>query len=288
MEIRANFLLIAGFVLVTLVAAFRFSFFILNPDWISDDIVYEMTFSSPAVGLSLGTPVYFNGLKIGKVIEIPIPADAASVVALAKLDKLTPIGSDTKAKLKQSELMGSAFISLEGASASAPRLTALPGQRYPRLLVEDARQNYPDFRELLAHSSTTFEKLKTALNGVQSSLSVIKWYLDNADEALKPVLLKPGDRPQPTMVSVEALTSATDRLDRMTRVAEQFAKSRQLENLADVSVTLNKMSSRDLQKLGRLAVELREKINRFDEKIRELGLQPLSPAAVDIPLPNHK
>ncbi len=288
MEIRANFLLVGVFVLATMAAAFRFAVFILAPAWTSDDIIYELAFSAPAVGLSLGTPVYFNGLKVGEVTKITIPADSASALVLAKIDKATPVRSDTKARLRQTELMGSAFINLEGASASAPELEALPGQRHPRLLVEDARRNYPDFRELWAHFSVTFDRLKETLSGVPSSLNVLKWNLDEVDKALRPLLQKPGGPSQPITTSLEDLAAATDRLDRFVTVAGQFSKGRKLEKLADTSATLNKMSPGDLQKLQRLAVDLREKIDAFDEKIRGLGLAPAAPVATESKLPNHK
>ncbi len=288
METRANFLLVGIFVVATIAAAVRFAFFVLNPVWTSDGVVYELRFSTPAVGLSLGTPVYFNGLKIGQVIKIKITPDAAGPVALAKLDQSSPIASDVKARLKQTELMGAAFISLEGASAEAPRLTPLPGQPYPRLLVEDARRNYPDFRELWAHFLVTFENLQTALHGAPSALSAIKWRLDAVDEALQPLLRKPGDPSQATSFKIETLMGAADRLDRLNKVLEQFAKSGKLADLAGMSASLNKMSSSDLEKFRRLATELREKINLFDEKIRALGLQPISADAKGLDLPNHK
>ncbi|MEK4032557.1 MlaD family protein [Methylocystis sp. IM3] len=290
MEIRANYLLVGVFVLATLAAALRFAFFILAPAWTSNDVLYEMDFSGPAVGLTLGTPVYFNGLKVGEVTKISIPADSASAVVLAKIDKATPVRTDTTARLRQTELMGSAFISLIGASADAPDLTALPGQRYPRLLVEDARRNYPDLRELYAHFSTTYGRLTETLNGVPSSLSALKWNLGQVDESLQPLLQKPGggDGARPATINFENLATAVDHLDRLVVAADQFVRSRKLQKLTEVSIKLNDMSSSDLEKMQRLAVELREKINGFDQKLRALGLAPAGAAGAQSTLPNHK
>lgn len=288
MEIHANFRLVGLFVLATLLAAFRFAFFILAPAWTSDDVIYELAFATPAIGLSVGTPVYFNGLKVGEVTKIALPGDAAGANVLAKVDRATPIRTNTTARLKQTELMGAAFVSLEGASSAAPSLTALPGSTHPRLPVEDARQSFPDFRELWAQFSITFGKLEKTLNGVPRSLNVLKWYFDDLREAMTPLLQPPGAPPGTSPISAETLMLATDRLDRLVTAADDFVKSRKLEKMAEVSAKLDQMSSGDLQKLQRLAVDLRARVTAFDQKIRSLGLAPAGPAANDAALPRHK
>ena len=81
METKANYLMIGGFVLGVLALAFIFVFWMTN--LAGGGKRYFIVFDGSVAGLTTGSSVGFNGIKVGEVQSMQLdPADARKVQVL--------------------------------------------------------------------------------------------------------------------------------------------------------------------------------------------------------------
>jgi phospholipid/cholesterol/gamma-HCH transport system substrate-binding protein len=84
---------------------------------------YYIDFTDSVMGLSEGTQVYCNGIKVGKVGSVKLDADDPGVVRVAiDLDRGTPVRADTVAMLNMAGITGLKVIDLQGGSVKAASL----------------------------------------------------------------------------------------------------------------------------------------------------------------------
>jgi phospholipid/cholesterol/gamma-HCH transport system substrate-binding protein len=123
MEFNARYTLIALFTLTTIGAIFLFVFWLNNSAGFSVRTHYQIRFLHPVSGMSKGSDVLFNGLKVGEVVRLYIdrktPDQLAAVVAVSPE---TPIRADTKVGIDFQGLTGTANILLTGGATDAPEL----------------------------------------------------------------------------------------------------------------------------------------------------------------------
>jgi phospholipid/cholesterol/gamma-HCH transport system substrate-binding protein len=137
MEIKARFVLVGVFVVVVILAAFGFVYWLNNTGGIGPRTAYDVEFGSPVSGLWPGSDVLFNGIKVGEVTGLGLVSnDPGKVVAGIAVDSRTPVKTDTRVGLVFSGLTGTAAIALTGGSPSAPAPQA--NGTTPPVLVADA------------------------------------------------------------------------------------------------------------------------------------------------------
>ena len=72
-----------------------------------------------ANGLSVGSPVRFNGIQYGVIRRLSIDPDSPRfVIAMTEVQANTPIYTDTRAALEIQGLTGSAYIEMQGGTPS--------------------------------------------------------------------------------------------------------------------------------------------------------------------------
>ena len=120
METRANYALIGAFTLAVIAAAFLFVFWFSGGSKSVGLKNYQVIFSGSVSGLSRGSYVLFNGLRVGEVQQIDLMLeDPSRVAALISINSRTPIKTDTRARLEFAGLTGVASIALTGGTATA-------------------------------------------------------------------------------------------------------------------------------------------------------------------------
>jgi phospholipid/cholesterol/gamma-HCH transport system substrate-binding protein len=145
METRANYALIGLFTLAVIAAAFGFIYWFSGGDRGQARQNVRIVFSGSVSGLSKGSTVSFNGLRVGEVTDISLlPEDPRRVMAIAQVENGTPIRTDTRARLEYQGLTGVATIALSGGEPSAPPLVAGPGQPLPTIFADRS-----DFQDLI-------------------------------------------------------------------------------------------------------------------------------------------
>jgi len=136
METKANYLMIGGFVLGVLAFAFIFIFWISN--FAGGGKRYLIVFESSVAGLTSGSSVAFNGIKIGEVQSFALdPDDGRKVQVLISVDDKTPVRQDSKASIKSLGLTGGSGIQITPGTPDSPLLVATAEDPVPT--IEAAR-----------------------------------------------------------------------------------------------------------------------------------------------------
>ncbi len=129
METRANFVLIGAFTLAAIFGAFAFLMWIVGYGASGSHRHYQVIFAGSVSGLSVGSNVLFNGLKVGEVTNLRFVKDNPSQV-IADIDvtnSSAPINASTKAQLETQGLTGSGVVALKGGEEKgAAELTGNP------------------------------------------------------------------------------------------------------------------------------------------------------------------
>ena len=145
METRANYALIGLFTLAVIAAAFGFVFWFSGKDASAKLVTYRVVFNGSVSGLSRGSLVLYNGLRVGEVTSLQLQADDPSkVVARIDVDATTPMNVDTRARLEFQGLTGVASIQLSGGRPGSPPLQSPDGKQPPVIYADRS-----DFQDLL-------------------------------------------------------------------------------------------------------------------------------------------
>ena len=123
METKANYALIGAFTLAVIAAGVLFVFWFSRASTSEGRVTYKVVFTTSVSGLSRGSQVLFNGVRVGEVTSVQLdPDDPTQVEALIAVSANTPVKEDTGARLEYQGLTGVAAIALTGGSATASPL----------------------------------------------------------------------------------------------------------------------------------------------------------------------
>jgi phospholipid/cholesterol/gamma-HCH transport system substrate-binding protein len=123
METRANHALIGLFTMAVVLCGFGFVWWFAGAGDSSQRNVYQIVFQGSVSGLTRGSGVLFNGIRVGEVVSLTLdPQDPQKVTARITVDSANPLRTDTKARLEYQGLTGVAAVQLEGGKIDAPIL----------------------------------------------------------------------------------------------------------------------------------------------------------------------
>jgi phospholipid/cholesterol/gamma-HCH transport system substrate-binding protein len=184
METKANFLAIGLFALAAIVGGFLFVLWFSGIGRTSEHKTYQVVFSGSVSGLSRGSSVLFNGLKVGEVTSIDfLENDPSRVAGMIDVSGRTPVMADTKARLELQGLTGAAAIALTGGSVNAKPLVGENGA--PAIIYADRS----DFQNLLENVQRLSAKADDVLVKVDKLVAdngpAITETLKNVDEFSK-------------------------------------------------------------------------------------------------------
>ena len=129
METRAHHVLIGLFTVLFVVGGMLFGLWLAKSSIDNTFKDYEVVFNEAVSGLSKGSSVQYNGIKVGDVIELRLDdKDPRRVLALIRLAANTPVKVDTKAKLALTGVTGTSIIQLSGGDPNSPPLKGKDGK----------------------------------------------------------------------------------------------------------------------------------------------------------------
>ena len=129
METRAHHVLIGLFTVLVVVGGMLFGLWLAKSSIDNTFKDYEVVFNEAVSGLSKGSSVQYNGIKVGDVIELRLDdKDPRRVLALIRLAANTPVKVDTKAKLALTGVTGTSIIQLSGGDPNSPPLKGKDGK----------------------------------------------------------------------------------------------------------------------------------------------------------------
>ena len=284
METRANYALIGAFTLATILAAFSCVYWFSGPSQSGKQEAFQIVFSGSVSGLSQGSSVLFNGVKVGEVTHIAISGqDPSKVDVLVKIDERTPVKTNTRARLETRGFTGSADVLLVGGTPGAPTLVAQEGQRYPQIQAErsDIQNLLGNVQNLSTKAAEVLVKLDKILDenkedisgSIKNARTFTKALADNSD--------KIGSFIKDASEAAHSLKPLVARLDKFLATGEQTIKAidpKQLKiitgNVASASTNLKKFSATGLHQYEQLAVDARRAVETLDQTLKSIERDP--------------
>lgn len=248
MENRANYALVGLFTLAVLAGAFGFVYWFSRGGEAADRRAYRIVFTGSVSGLSKGSVVRFNGLRVGEVTTIEImPSDPSKVVATIMVDRQTPMKTDTKARLESQGLTGVASVQLTGGAGNAPDLAAAdPGGR-PILFAD--RSDYQDILETVQRLSAKIDTVLTradsllganeaAISSTVKNVEAFSKALGDNSSGVASFLANVGEMSQKVGSLSSRLERFTDSAEALVRAVDTAAINKAVSNFATFSEAL--------------------------------------------------
>ena len=167
METRARYVAVGAFVLVLVTLAFVTVLWLARAQLRTQHAPYDIYFTGAVTGLRTGAPVEYNGVPVGRVIDIRIdPQNVEQIRVTVEIDRSVVIKADAVAGVESGLLSGVAYIEITGGTQGAPELVAQGGQHYP--VIPSRRSNlqklYSRGPYLLERLTVVAEKLNAFLD----------------------------------------------------------------------------------------------------------------------------
>ncbi|HEX7776117.1 MAG TPA: MlaD family protein [Parvibaculum sp.] len=221
MEIKSNNVLIGAFTLAVVVSIFAFALWVGRVQLNKQYAYYEIVFQGSVSGLIKSGAVQFNGLPVGRVIDLHLDEhDPNKVVALIQVDAVTPVKEDSVAQLELSGITGVAVIELTGGSYGSALLTPKEGETYAQIpgapsTLQELANAAP---ETLRNAQDLIKKLNGVVGDNQKSISEILVNLDKISGALAQ---SSGDMQR----AIKDLSDASKHLNSLSRNADALVQN---------------------------------------------------------------
>ena len=256
METKANYLMIGGFVLGVLALAFIFVFWMSN--FGGGGKRYTIVFESSVAGLTTGSSVGFNGIRVGEVQSFALdPQDARKVQVLVSVRDDTPVRENSHASIQSMGLTGGSGIQITPGTPDSP------------FLVATAENPVPVIEADPGSGQGVFEAGSAALNNANVFISKLNALLDENEKAINT-----------TLTNVEQFTTMLntkkDEIGQAVTDVSEGAKSfKSLSSKLEVSLGdnmdgLTRQARESLQEFGNFMREGRRAavtLNRILEKL---------------------
>jgi phospholipid/cholesterol/gamma-HCH transport system substrate-binding protein len=167
MEIRAHYVAVGAFVLLMIALAFVTVLWLARGQLNTQFTRYDIYFKGPVTGLREGSQVEYNGVPVGKVLEVRIdPGNVEYIRVNVEIDGSVVIKDDAKANIETNILSGVSFIEVAGGTQDAPILAAKEGERYPVIASRRSRlaNVYARAPQLLDKLNETADRLNDLLD----------------------------------------------------------------------------------------------------------------------------
>lgn len=240
METKANYVLIGAFTLIAGVALLAFGLWAAKYSSDRTWQEYRVVFNEAVTGLSVGSPVQYNGIAVGSITDLSLaPEDPRMVIARIRLNSTTPVKTDTRAKMAITSLTGPSIIQLSGGSPQAPALTVASKDAIPTIATApSALQNITDVANRVVErmdqllSDANVEKISATL----AHLETISGGLADRDEGTQALLVEARDAARNLNVTLGTANGAIQNLDQ--NVLRQLPAS-----LEKLDTSLSKLDS---------------------------------------------
>ena len=297
METRAHHVLI-GLVTVLVVAGAMLFGLWLTKSSVDDAFKdYEVIFNEAVSGLSRGSPVQYNGIKVGDVTSLRLdPKDPRRVLARVRLSGDTPVKEDTQAKLTLAGVTGNSFIQLSGGTPQSPELRGKDG-KLPVIvaspspisrLLNDSSDLVTNVNLLLHNANQMFsdsniDRLSNTLANLEQTTGAFANKKGGISDAIEQ-LAQVGKQANATLAETQALMrNANGLLGSQGKQAIGSAEQA-MQSLAESAATINSLlqdnrqsiddGAQGLNQLTPAIRELRETLNSLKGISRRLEADP--------------
>lgn len=269
METRAHYVLIGAFMLGGIVLAILFTLWLGSNRSEYDE--YQIIFTQKISGLQEGANVLFNGIPVGQVETLELDqTNPNRSLALVRVDKGTPVKTDTGVELELTGVTGLAVVQFNGGSANAPLLKDVSRERVPVIeaelggiaaVLESSGDLALSLQQLLSQENA--ESVSRVLEDIEAITDVI------ADKETELALIIDNAAVASTELRLAAknISSATDSLNRTMTTIDEVVRS-------DAQVAIKEMTTAATN-LNKLVLDVSAIVDESAEPITEFTRQGL-------------
>lgn len=311
METKANYVLVGVFTLMVSLLAFAFVFWIARFGESRDSLELDVRIPGSVTGLSIGSQVLFNGIKVGDVRALHLdPSNPTMVIVKTRVNATTPITRSTTATLGFQGLTGLAYIELKGGRLDEPnllteaekdgtvaRIDADPSSINNLLataqdiaaransvlgqlegFVKDARgpltdtiNNTKTFTDALAKNANIIQELGENTGNINQIVTDAKEMMARLNAA--------SVRVDAIMAKTDKLLSSDDKDGVVAQAKATLESIRQTSDnldkrLAPIADNLQRFSGQGLRDVQSVVVDSRRSIQRIEQAITDLERNP--------------
>lgn len=282
METRAHYVLVGAVVLALTAAAFLFVLFLAQSRNEFDE--YDVIFRERVSGLSVGAAVSFNGIQKGTVQELTIAPDNPSIViARIRVDKDTPVKTDTKAELELVGFTGLAIIQLVGGSAEEELLKNVT-RGIPRIEADASgiAQLISGSSDIIASANVLLSEENTAAFGrILANVETLTTALADQDDEIAATVANTAKLTENLAATSEKLGRTVDTLDRLlandapeTLEETQLLMAELRSAIAENREQIRIFTDQGLAQVGPAVAEARALFRTLDQVLREIDRDP--------------
>lgn len=245
METKANYVLVGFFTVLAVLAAFGFVYWTATVGDRGERATLQFRIPGSAAGLTRGSAVLFNGVRVGEVRRVYLDVSNPSVaVADADVNRSVPITRSTRAAVGLAGLTGQASIELKGGDPSEPNLFDVAEEQGKTAQIEAKPSAVTNLLQTAQSLLTRADSVVTQLEGfavdarqpltetVRNVEKFSKALADNAEgidsflenvSALSKSIAGVSEQLDSTLKTTEELVKAVDR-DKVASVVDNFAQ----------------------------------------------------------------
>ncbi|OBZ92359.1 organic solvent ABC transporter substrate-binding protein [Pararhizobium polonicum] len=248
METKANYTIVGFFTVMVIFAAFGFVYWMSQYGRSGEMVELVISIPGSANGLSVGSPVRFNGIPVGSVRNLAINSnDPRYSVAVTEVSADAPVLKSTTATLEIQGLTGAAYIELSGGNKGEENILqkALETGNSAQMTADQS-----SVTSLLATADKILDRANGAIGDIQGFVKDVRGPLtatiSNAERFTKSL----ADNSQGIdqfLKSVSALstsiTAASVKLDSTLSAADTLVKSVDPKKIDHIVSNVEKMSN---------------------------------------------
>lgn len=171
MERDANYTAVGAFVLLVLALGGAFVYWYSDSRDARNYTRYEIYFQGSVSGLSVGGPVRYLGVDVGRVVRVRVDKRTGDrVQVIADVDSDAPISNRTLAQLSLQGVTGLLFIDLQQSGDRKQAMASVPSERYP--VIDSVRSDFDQFLSSLPDLTGRVRELISRVQDVFSEQNV--------------------------------------------------------------------------------------------------------------------
>ncbi len=275
METKANYTIVGFFTVAVMAAAFVFVFWMSQYGRSGPTVELMVRIPGSANGLSIGSPVRFNGIQVGAVKSLAIDAEDPNYsVAITGVSANAPIYESTEAVLEVQGLTGAAYIELSGGNPEENNILQVAADN-DQIAVISAEQS--SVTNLLSTADKILSRADSALKDIQEFTAEARVPLTNTVknvETFSAALRDNADGVDEFLKSVSAMsetvTSLSGRLDRVVGSAERILDAVDEKKVDSILTSADKVAS-DIAGASGQVDELIASYKKAADRIENLG-----------------
>ncbi|AIL59359.1 MlaD family protein [Pseudomonas alkylphenolica] len=297
METRAHHVLIGLVTVIVVTGAMLFGLWLTKSSVDSTFKDYQVVFNEAVSGLSRGSSVQYNGIKVGDVTSLRLdPKDPRRVLAQVRLSADTPVKEDTRAKLTLTGITGTSFIQLSGGTPQSPELKGKDG-KLPMIvaspspiarLLDDGSDLLTNINMLVHNANQLFSEdnaksLSNTLNHLEQTSAAFSEQRGDIRTAIQQLAQVGNQASSMLEQTSELMRNANGLLNNQGKQA--FGSAEQaMQSLAQSTATINSLlndnrealdgGAQGLNQLAPAIRELRETLNSLKAISQRLEANP--------------